>query len=402
MPGTGSKHSAGLTIGVVAPQSGRLAKLGDPLMFVTGHLQSRLRHVQNQGRRYDLRLVSRDSRSEPDAARKATEELIREDRADVIVTLAGTAVLPAVADTCEARETPCVTSTFPWQVYYFGRGATTNRPFRWTYHFCWGLDDIATVFAEMWEIMGARQKVGCLWNDGPQGNWSRHEEVGFLPVATALGHHLIDPAGYSEPATDFTEHIAAFTAEDVDVITSAATGADLALFRQQAARHGLRPRLVTCSRWLAYPVGGSGRGVDDPAEAKVASLIYWTPRHPYRSSLDGMRAAELAEAYERVTGNQWLQPLGLAYALFEVATHALSTADDPTDGGAVAAALGRTRVETMAGPLDWTTGPVPNVATVRLVGGQWKRGDRHPCELAVVANSQWPELPLEDEPELLR
>ncbi|MFJ9852812.1 hypothetical protein [Streptomyces sp. NPDC101150] len=94
--------------------------------------------------------------------------------------------------------------------------------------------------------------------------------------------------------------------------------------------------------------------------------------------------------------------LGLAYALFDVAAHALATADDPEDPQAVAAAIGRTRLETMAGPLDWTAGPVPNVATVRLLGGQWKRGRRHPYELAVVANSRYPDLPREGGLEVLR
>lgn len=399
-----SKHTVSspktLTIGVVAPRSGRLAKLGDPLLFAMDLIRQKLPRIHNGGRSYDLRLVSRDSHSDAKGARRATEELIREDRADVIVTLAGTQVLPEVADTCEALGIPCVSSTFPWQVYHFGRGGTWQKPFRWTYHFCWGLDDIAAVFAEMWESQGPRQKVGCLWNDGTQGEWLRDSELGFLPVATARGHVLVDPGGYNEATVDFQDHITSFLAEGVDTITSAATGADLALFRRQAAERGLHPRLITCSRWLTYPVGAVE--ADDPAQAKVATLVYWTPRHPYRSSLDSMTAAELATAYEQATGNQWLQPLGLAYALFEVAAHALSAADDPEDREAVAAAIGRTRLDTMAGPLDWTAGPVPNVATVRLVGGQWKRGQRHPYELAVVANSQWPGLSLDGSLEVRR
>ncbi|GAA2603958.1 ABC transporter substrate-binding protein [Streptomyces axinellae] len=396
---TDSEHAETLTIGVVVAHSGRLAKLGSPLTFVKELLEPRLRHVVNGGRRHDVRLVSRDSRSDPEGARLATEELIRDEQAKIVVTLAGTQVLPAVADTCEALETPCVTSTFPWQVYYFGRGATLERSFDWTYHYCWGLDDIAATFAEMWEMAGAGRRVGCLWNGGPQGNWSRHPEMGFPRTAAARGHTLIDPPGYQEPAAGFEDHISAFLAEDVDVVTSAATGTDLGLFRRQAAERGLRPRLITCSRWLTYPV--SAAGAHDPAEANVASLVYWTPRHPYRSAFDGMSAAELADAYEQATGNQWLQPLGLAHALFEVAAHALATADDPHDRKAVAEAVARARLDTMAGPLDWTRGPVPNVATVRLAGGQWKKGTRHPYELSVVANSAFPELRCDGDLELL-
>ncbi|WP_368396619.1 hypothetical protein [Streptomyces sclerotialus] len=67
-----------------------------------------------------------------------------------------------------------------------------DAPFRWTYHFCWGLDAIA----DLWE-----GTVGCLWNDGPQGNWSRCERRCFAPAARARGHRLVDPHGYREPAT---------------------------------------------------------------------------------------------------------------------------------------------------------------------------------------------------------
>ncbi|GAA2818350.1 ABC transporter substrate-binding protein [Saccharopolyspora taberi] len=382
-----------LTIGVIAARTGRLSRLGAPPLFAMDLLEPHLRRISNSGRAHEVRLVSRDSGSEPAQARRGTEELIRDEHADVVLTLAGTHVLPAVADTCEEMATPCVSSTFPWQVYYYGRGATDDRPFRWTYHFAWGLDDIASTFAEMWEALGPGQRVGCVWNDGPQGNWSRDR---FAPVAEDRGHDLVDPGGYREPAADFSPHIGEFLGADVEVVTSTATSADLALFYEQAAERGLRPRLITCSRWLAYPFQGA------LADAKVATLVYWTPRHPYRSSFDGMRADELADAYEQRTGQQWLQPLGLAHALFEVAAHALSTAGDPTDRESVAAAIGSARLETMAGPLDWTRGPVPNVATVPLVGGQWKPGGRHLRDLAVVSNRRHPEIPVEAELEPLR
>ncbi|MGW4026495.1 hypothetical protein [Streptomyces sp. NPDC005009] len=78
----------------------------------------------------------------------------------------------------------------------------------------------------------------------------------------------------------------------------------------------------------------------------------------------------------------------MAYALFEVAAHALRAAGDPADRRAVAAALGSTRLRTMAGLLDWTAGPVPNVSTVPLAGAQWQQGTRHDYELTVVTHGQ--------------
>ncbi len=213
--------------------------------------------------------------------------------------------------------------------------------------------------------------VGCLWNNDRQGDFLRHPRYGFLPAAASRGHTMIDPGGYQEPATEFGQHITQFLDKSVDIVTYAGTPEDLALFYRQAAKRALHPKLVTSSRWLAYPNR-------DLRHTSIATVVYWTPRHPFRSSLDGTTPAELAEAYERASGNHWLQPLGLAYALVEVAAHALSTADDPTDRTAVAEAVGQTRLHTMAGLLDWTAGPVANVALVRLIGGQWQPGWEHP------------------------
>ncbi|WP_431040643.1 ABC transporter substrate-binding protein [Streptomyces sp. P1-3] len=381
----------GLCIGAVVPRTGRLAELGDPLSFVVRWLGQRLPVLGDGARRRRIRIACRDSRSDPAAARRAARELARDEGARLVVTMAGTQVLPAVADTCEELEVPCVSTTFPWQAYVYGRGADPGRPFRWTYHFAWGLDDIAEVFAEMWERVGPARTVGCLWNDGLQGRLLRDGEHGFAPVAAARGHTMVDPGAYREPAEDFGAYIDRFRDRGCDIVTSASTAQDLALFHRQARERGLRPRLLTCSRWLAYPHGAAA-GLDG---AGVATLVYWSPRHPYRSSLDGTSAAALAEAYERHTGKPWLQPLGLAHALLEVAAHALATAEDPTDRRSVADAIGRLRLATMAGTLDWTSGPTPNIALVPLIGGQWRPGRDRAHELALVTNTRLPTVPLD-------
>ncbi|GGS76121.1 hypothetical protein GCM10010156_38600 [Planobispora rosea] len=385
-----------LRVGVVIAQTGRLSRLGDPLAFVLRRLTPQLAHVRNGNRRLPLRIAVRDSQSDPTHARQAVRELAAEEGAHIVLTMAGTQVLPAVVDTCEELQVPCVSTTFPWQAYVHRPGARQRKRFEWTYHFAWGLDDIAAVFADMWERLGPARTVGCLWNDDLQGRLLRHDRDGFAPVAERRGHTLIDPGGYREPAADLHAHIDHLRRHGAEVVTSAATAADLALFHGQARRSGLHPRLITCSRWLAYPhagVAGSCAADEGLAQARVATLVYWTPNHPYRSSLDGATAADLAEAYQRDTGNPWLQPLGLAHALVEVARHALAEAADPTDRRAIAQAIARTRIETIAGPLDWTSGPTPNIALVPLVGGQWQE-TRHGHDLAVVTNTALPDLPV--------
>ncbi|MEU6591828.1 hypothetical protein ABZ923_21835 [Streptomyces sp. NPDC046881] len=97
------------------------------------------------------------------------------------------------------------------------------------------------------------------------------------------------------------------------------------------------------------------------------------------------------------TGAPWLQPLGLAHALLETAHHALATAADPADRASVADAVARTRLDTIAGTLDWTTGPAPNIALLPLAGGQWQPAPDGP-RLTVVINTDQPEVPLTGDP----
>ncbi|MEV5384610.1 hypothetical protein [Streptomyces sp. NPDC052721] len=47
-----------------------------------------------------------------------------EDGAHIVLTMAGTQVLPAVTDTCEKAAVPCVSTTSPWQAYVPARAST--------------------------------------------------------------------------------------------------------------------------------------------------------------------------------------------------------------------------------------------------------------------------------------
>lgn len=342
-----------MTVGVVLPRTGRLRELSNPVEFA---LES-LRHTE-----FDV--VVADNCSDPGAARAAVREFGR-CGVSLVLTLGGTHTVPAVAAACEEFGVPGVTTTLPWQVYRACRGVAQPA---WSFHFCWGLDDIADAFADMWDGVAEHATVGCLWNDGVQGTALRDPANGFGPTAARRGHRLVDPGGYQERAGAFDRHVDRFLAERVQIVTAAADARDLAVFAAAAERRGLRPRLITCSRWLSYPFGAERAGLDG-----VGTIVAWTPRHPHRSSLDGRSAAELAAAYEKATGRPWLQPLGLAHALVEVAVHALRSADDPRDRDAVVAALTRTRLDTICGTLDWTAGPAPSIARIPLTGGRWIR-----------------------------
>ena len=134
----------------------------------------------------------------------------------------------------------------------------------------------------------------------------------------------------------------------------------------------------------------------------LSSASFWVPQYPYKSSLTGISATQLAQQYEaspESKGQPWNQALGPNYALFEVANAVLSASKDPHDHKAVADQIGKTKVSTILGTIDWTaptgpTHPVKNVATIPMVGTQWvKNGSGY--KLNVVSNDQVPSVPLD-------
>ncbi len=119
--------------------------------------------------------------------------------------------------------------------------------------------------------------------------------------------------------------------------------------------------------------------------------VWWTPTAPFKSSLTGVSAAELAKGYEEASHRQWNGAVGYGHSLFEVALDAIKRAKDPhRQGLAPRRHRGeRPQYDRRAGPMD-RQGPVKNVCRTPLVGGQWVRGDKHRYELIVVANTEAP------------
>ena len=63
------------------------------------------------------------------------------------------------------------------------------------------------------------------------------------------------------------------------------------------------------------------------------------------------------------------------------------------DAGSIAASVASLKIDTVVGPLDWTAGPVKNVAKTPLVGGQWRRGTTYPFDLVIVSNKDHSNIP---------
>lgn len=380
-----------LKIGYVSPQTGPLAPFAEADNFVIGQVREALKGGLKLGARtVPVEILVKDSQSNPSRAAEVANELILSNEVDLMLVASTPETTNPVADQCEVNETPCVSTVAPWQPWFFTRGGKPDKGFDWTYHFFWGLEDVIGVFEAMWSQLDTNKVIGGLFpNDGDGNAWG-DAKLGFPPVVGAKGYSLIDPGRYQNLADDFSAQIKRFKDAKADIITGVVLPPDWTTFWTQARQQGFRPKAASIGKALLFPVSVETLG---EAGHNLSSEIWWSPSHPFKSSLDGNSAAALAAAYTAKTGKQWTQPIGFAHALFEVAIDAIKRTDAVGNRKKTRDMLSKMRLDTIVGPLDWTKGPVRNVAKTPLVGGQWRLGGKHKYDLVITSNDLAPTIP---------
>ena len=208
-----------------------------------------------------------------------------------------------------------------------------------------------------------------------------------------MGYTLTDPGRFQNGTQDFSAQIAAFKKDGVEVVTGVVIPPDAKTFLTQARQQGFKPKVITLGKALLFP--GAIEALGDLGYG-LTSEVWWSPSHPFTSSLTKQSAKALAEAYEAGAKRQWTQPIGFAHALFEVAADALKRAKSlkPAD---VRDAVAASSLSTVVGPVKWGGGgPFKNVSKTPLVLGQWVKapaGSKNKVELVIVNNDTAKNIP---------
>ncbi len=387
-----------IRVGHVSPRTGPLASFAEADEFVLSAIQEMFTAgLENNGKAYTVEIISKDSQSNPNRAAEVAADLILGDEVDIIVAASTPDTVNPVADQAEINEVPCITTDCPWQPYFFGRNGVPGEGFQSTYHFFWGLEDVIGAFLDMWGQSGVAKNVGGLFPNDADGNAWGDPELGLPKPLAADGYELLDPGRYQPLSDDFTNQITAFKNAGCEIVTGNMIPPDFATFWAQSAQQGFAPKIVTIGKALLFPsviesLGERGNG--------LSSEVWWSPNHPFASSLTGASAKELADGFTAATGRPWTQPIGFKHALFEVVADVIKRAEDLEDPGAIIAAIAGTNLDTITGTVNWANGPINNVTKTPLVSGQWQN-DGGSMDLKIVANSNAPDIPVTGELQLL-
>ncbi|MCF6468474.1 ABC transporter substrate-binding protein [Nonomuraea sp. MG754425] len=390
LKGTGTSSSDVLKIGYVSPQTGALAGFATADTFVVKQITEALRGgFTAGGKKRTVEIIVKDTQSNPNRATEVTRQLINSDKVDLIVGSSTPDTTNPVADQCEANGIPNVTTIAPWEAWWNGRGGKDGEGFTYTTLFFFGMQEFADCFFPMWQRMEVDNKnVAALWPNDTDANAFRQ---GLGPMITKAGHQVVDGGAYQNGITDFSSQIAKFKASDAELFTCTPIPPDFQTFWKQAQQQGFKPKLATVAKVMLFPSEAEALG---GLADNIATDFWWSPAHPYKSTLDGKTARQLADDFAASSGKQWTQALGSIYSLFEIAVQAFKQASDPKDRDEVASKLKAMKINCMSGDLDFTTGPKPGIALQHPVGGQWRKGTRFPWDVVIVDNTANPAVPV--------
>jgi branched-chain amino acid transport system substrate-binding protein len=374
-----------ILIGLPNPSTGALADFGAGTPWANERALAAVNgdggvFLRDRGAKLPVKIKVVDTESDPTRAGEVAARLILHDRVDLMLVMHTPDTVNPVCAMCERYEVPCISLDAPIESWL------TGGPYRWCWHAFWTVDALTDLYIGMWEKQAAdtNRTVGGFWpNDADGTEWSSV----FKKKLPGKGFTVIDPGRFPFFMRDYAGVISQFKKEKADIVTGVVIPPDWSTAWRQCRRHDFIPKIATIGKAILFPAAVNAIGGDLPLG--LTCEVWWSPHHPFRSSLSNETARELCDAWTQVTGKQWTQPLGFKYAGIELAVDVLKRARS-LEKEAIREAVSRTELSTIVGKIAYNE---RNYAETPLVGGQWVKGGDWPWELRIVYNHAHPEIP---------
>jgi branched-chain amino acid transport system substrate-binding protein len=378
-----------IKIGIVSPKTGPLADFAEPEPFILAGISKVTgNRIVVNGTTHPIEILYRDSQSNPNRAAEVAAELIKSDKVDLILPSHTPDVVNPASDQAELNGVPCISTDCPLHSFIYGRGNPAGG-FEWTYNFFWGEDDLIDVYTDIWSGLPTNKVVGALWGDDTDG---ATDLAMFPSVMSAKGYKVINPGSYPMGTSDFSAQIAAYKGPGAEILIGEIVPPSFSVFWSQVWQQNYKPKIVTMAKASLFPAAVNALG--DRATG-LTTEVWWSPHHPFKSSLTGQSAAQLCDAWEKESGKQWTPPVGFAHGLMEVGLDVLKRTKNIDSPAAIVDAIRTTNLDTIVGHIQWTGNPSKNCCRTPLVGGQWVKGTKFKYELLIVSNEKYKQIPMQ-------
>jgi branched-chain amino acid transport system substrate-binding protein len=199
-----------IRVGFISPRTGALASFGEADGYVLELARKALAGgITAGGKKYAVEILDRDTQSDPGRASQLAKTLINVDKVDLVLVTSAPETVNPVADACEGAGVPCLSTVTPWEAWYFGRGAKPGAPspFKWTFHFSFGVGEFVKCYTSQWGQLTTNKKVAALYPNDADGNAIR---ASLAPALQKAGFTIVDAGPYETGTTDFSAQIAKF------------------------------------------------------------------------------------------------------------------------------------------------------------------------------------------------
>lgn len=376
-----------ILIGRPAPLTGALADFGEGYPLIDNgavEIINRLGgiYIKEYGKKVPVKVKVVDTESNPVKAANVASSLILEDKVDLMLVLHTPETVNPVSAVCEKYEIPCICMECPIEPWLEGYG----RPYKWCYHAFWRIDTLTDLYIDIWDEIAdhTNKVVGGFWADDSDG--LVYSDI-FKKKLPKKGYKVIDPGRFPLFKSDFSEIINLFKKEKVEIVTSGMIPPDWATAWRQCRQMGFTPKVATIAKAILFPSSVNALGGN--LASGLTAEVWWSPFHPFKSSLTGQSARDFCEEWVRMTGKQWVQPIGFDHAAYEIAYNALKRAGT-LNKLRLRDAVERTDLNTIVGHIKYNQ---KHYSETPLVGGQWVKGEKYPWDLKIISNKKHPEIP---------
>ena len=204
------------------------------------------------------------------------------------------------------------------------------------------------------------KKVGVLYPNDADGNAIREH---LAPALAKAGFTIVDPGPYEDGTTDYSAQIAKFKAEKCEIFNTFPIPPDFAAFWRQAAQQGYTKMVKICqiAKTGLFPTASKRSARLGVNISQRRLLAQGVPLQVVADRRQRRRARRRLR--EEPPASNGRSSSARTMSLFDAGFEALKASGNPTDKAAVAKAIATLKTTTIAGKVDFTSGPVPNVAT---------------------------------------
>ena len=382
----GGKKSSGdtITVGVVYPATGALAAFGDGTEEMYGYAVDQINEaggIEVDGSAKKIELVFADSESDATKASEAANNLISSKGVDIMLTAKTADTTVPVAAACERAGILCLSVDTPDEAW-----ATSD--YRTSYHAGFNTENELSAFADAWKLAGVSEggSVGVMHATDTEGQTM----IGAISdFAEGQGYTAYDPGAYTSGATDYTSIINNLKKEDCEAVAGVMLTSDFGTFFAQLKSSGYMPKVVTIAKATLFTADVDAAGADGLASG-LCSEVWWTPNHPFTSSISGQSCQEIADTWMELMPDYDYAPAtaGYDYANVEILYNVLKNAGS-LDIKALTAACDELDVDTVIGNIKFND---QHYSVQPLVTGQWIYNEDGTWTQNIIATTQIPEL----------